>query len=143
MGVYEVENGGVLETFLLQLSVRHHIGCHKRWCGYPSKILGVFLLVHEFGAWHPQQFDADAHEADVINVRCDVGARPGEPHPGAKCLRFGEYAVAEFLRQVRVHDEFGTHDAMRFWKVSMMESTKASSPGSCFSWASARPSLVR
>ena len=48
----------------------------------PNIVLGELLLVHQLRTRDAHQLDADAHEADVLDVGGDVGARPGEADPG-------------------------------------------------------------
>jgi hypothetical protein len=64
----KIEDRRVRVAPLLQLRVGAGTGCDERRRGGTKHVLGKFLVVHEFGAWHAHEFDGHAHEADVIDV---------------------------------------------------------------------------
>ena len=156
----EVEDGGVLQAGTLQLRVGAHVRSHEGRGGDPEEILGELLLVHELRTGHAHQLDADAHEADVVDVRGDVRAR--DPRSAPRRDRFAarqRCRAGTAAARLVVNDELGAHDAVRLGVAAaleaarlpqpahllrgtcaMMESTNSSSPGSSRSSASARPS---
>ena len=63
--VQEVEDLRVLEAPELQVRVRLDVLRHEGWRRHAEHVERVLLLVHQLRTRHPEQLDADAHEADV------------------------------------------------------------------------------
>ena len=82
--VDEVEDLRVLHALDLQLRVGARVGRHEGRRRHAEHVLRELLLVHQLRPRHAHQLDADAHEADVVDVGRDVGPGPGEAHPGAE-----------------------------------------------------------
>ena len=79
--VEEMKNLRVLQAPLLQVRIRLRIRRHKGGRGDAEHVQREFLLLHQLRPRHTHQFDADAHEADVVDVRRDVRTRSGKAHP--------------------------------------------------------------
>ena len=80
-----------------------------------------FSSSRSFGPGTPMQLDADAHEADVVDVRRDVRPRPGEAHPGAEGARLRVDAAPHVLGQVVADDELGADDPVRLRVPAALE----------------------
>ena len=152
----------VLQALDLQLRVRLGIRRHEGRRRDAEHVLRELLLVHQLRAGHAHQLDADAHEADVLDVGRDVGPGPEKRDPGAEGLRLA--------RRCRAADSAGrpswTMNSPRTMpcvlvfpprskppgfqsrriccsKLAMIESSHASSSGIGLSSARANPSFGR
>ena len=76
MEVEEVEDLRVLQALDLQLRVGLGVRRHEGRRRDAEHVLRELLLVHQLRTGHAHQLDADAHEADVVDVRRDVGPGP-------------------------------------------------------------------
>ena len=121
MQVEEVEDGRVLQAFLLQLGVGAHVGRDEGGRRHAKHVLGEALFIHQLGAGNAHQLDADAHEAHVVDVGRDVRAGAGETHPGRVAARLGVNAVAQRWWQAVMHDELGAHHALRLGVAAALE----------------------
>src|SRR5262249_53451694 len=110
----EMKDGGVLVAPVLQVGVGFGVRCDERWRGDAKHVLSKFLILHQLASGHPHDFEADAHEADIINVRGYIRAWSGKADPGLKRLRLGEDAATHVLGNIVADDNFTTHDAVRF-----------------------------
>ncbi len=122
--VDEVVDRRVLQALDLQLRVGAHVGRDEGRRRNAEHVLGELLLVHQLRAGDAHQLDADAHEADVVDVGGDVRARAREAHPRAVGLRLGEDAVPELCRQAVVDDELGADDAVRLGVAAALEAAR-------------------
>src|SRR5215831_4577460 len=121
--VQEIEHRGVLDALDLKLRIRLDIGGDKgRWRN-AEHILREPLLVHQLRSRYSHQLDADAHEADVIDVGRDVGTRPRESYPRTVGLRLRKDAAAHILGQAIVDDELAADDPVGLGVASALESS--------------------
>ena len=87
-----------------------------------------FSSLHQFGAGNSHQFDADAHETHVVDVRRHVRPGSGKAHPGAIGFGLRVDAVPELRRQAVVDDELRTHDAVGLGVSAAFESARLPEP---------------
>src|ERR1017187_9105081 len=92
MEVEEIVYLRVLQALDLQLRISVGIGRHKRRRGNTEHVLRELFLVHQLRPGHAEQLDADTHEADIVDIRCNVRARPGKADrsetPNMSCVNF-------------------------------------------------------
>src|SRR6266480_8166842 len=117
MGLLEINEMKNLRIFyapLLQVRIRLYVLCDKCGRGDAEHVYCKFLLTHQLRPGHAHELDADAHESDVVDVRRDVGTRPGKANPATERLRLGIDAVAKLRRKIVVNDKLPAHDALSF-----------------------------
>ena len=124
MEVQEVKHLRVLQALGLQLRIRLRIRRHKGRRRNAEHVDRVLLLLHQLRPRHTHQLDADAHEPHVVDVRRDVGPRPGKTHPRAKRLGLCVNAVPELRREIVMHDELPAHDAVRLRVSTALDATR-------------------
>src|SRR5207249_6274394 len=120
----EVKNLRVFHAPFLQVRIRLCVLCYKGWCGNAEHIQGELLLIHQLWPWHADELNADAHKAHIVDVRGDVGSRPGETNPTAEGLRFGIDAALELWRQILVNNELAAHDTVRLGVSASLKATR-------------------
>ena len=104
----------VLNAPFLQVRVRFHVLCDKRRRGNAKHVERKFLLIHQLRPGHTHEFDANAHEAHIVDVGRNVRTRPGKTHPAAERLWFGINAVSKLRRKIVVNDELASHNPLCF-----------------------------
>src|SRR5262249_15857725 len=85
---------------------------------------GEFFFIHQLRPGHAHKFDADTHEAYVVDVRSDVRTRPGKAHPTTKRLRFDVNAMPKSRRKIVVNHEFASHNTLCFGVAATLESAR-------------------
>ncbi len=112
--VEEVKQRQMAATPLLQLGVGAGVGRDEGRGADPGEILGELLVGHQLRPRYAHQFHADADETDIVDVRIDMWARPGETHITTIGPRLGKQPLAQVRGQVVVHGEGGLHQTMGF-----------------------------
>src|SRR5262245_23270394 len=107
-----MKNLSVFDAPLLQVRVRLNVLCDKRGRGDAEHVDGKFFLIHQFRSGNAHEFDADTHEADVVDIGGDIRTRPGEADPAAEGLRRGIDAVSKLRRKIVVNDKLPANDAL-------------------------------
>ena len=74
-GIEKMKSWQMATAPILEVRVGLHVGRNKGRRADGGEILSVLLVVPEFFALDAHCFDADAHEANVIDVGLDVRAR--------------------------------------------------------------------
>src|ERR1700751_2793939 len=126
--IQEVEYLRIFNAPFLQLSVCLYIGCHERRRRNAKHIESELFFVHQLWPGNTHKLDADAHETDIVDIRCDIGARPGEANPGPKCLTLCVNAVPELRRQIVVHNVLAPHNTVRFCVSTSLKSSRFPKP---------------
>ncbi len=106
----EIQEGRAVEDMPLQLEVLHDIGSGEGRRADAREVLGAPFVVEQLLAFDPEQLDADAEDAVVLDVGRRKGARPGEADPGPEGGGKAEDTVTQPLGQVGGHGELPTHD---------------------------------
>src|SRR6266480_1579961 len=106
----------------LQVRIRLDVLCDKCGRGDTEHVHGKFLLIHQFRSGHAHELDADAHETDVIDVRCDVRTGPGKTDPATERLRLGIDAVAKLRGKIVVNDKLPAYDDLSFGVPAALKS---------------------
>ena len=106
---------------ILQPRVRLDVGRDEGRGADGGEILRVLLVVPQLLARNAHDLDADAAEADVVDVRLDM--RPGtrEAHPAAIGRGRREQALAQPFGQAVVDAELAAHEPMRLGVARPLE----------------------
>ena len=106
---------------VLQPRVRLHVRGDEGRRADGGEVLRVLLVVPQLLARHAHDLDADAAEADVVDVRLDMRPGPGEAHPAAIGRRRREQPVAQVLGQAVVDRELAAHEPVRLGVAGPLE----------------------
>src|ERR1035441_2721965 len=113
MKVEEIVYLRVLQALDLQLRVGVGIGRNEGRRGDAEHVLRELLLVHQLPPGHTHQLDADTHEANIVDIRCNIRARPGKADPRPVRARLRIDAVTQLRGETVVNDKLPAYDAMR------------------------------
>src|SRR5579864_2723871 len=124
MEVEEVVYLRIFQALDLQLCVGFGVGRNEGRGGNTEHILGKLLLLHQFGPGHSHQLDADAHEADIVDIRRNVRARTRKTNPSPVGARLRIYAVTQLRRDIVVNNKLPSHDALCLRISSAFETSR-------------------
>ncbi len=105
--VEEIPDGKFALAPHLEVGIGHDVGGREGGDADGEEILGAGLVVHQLGPLDAHHLEAEADEADIVDVGRDVRPRIGEARPGLVAPRLGEDAVPQLLGQFVVDDELG------------------------------------
>src|SRR5258707_13567588 len=100
-----MKNLRIFHAPFLQMRIRLYVLWDKCGRGDTEHVQGKLLLIHQFRSGHTHEFDADAHESDVVDVRGDVRTGAGKADPPTERLRLGIDSVPKLRRQIGVTDK--------------------------------------
>src|SRR5574337_276232 len=119
--IEEIERRQVPPAPILQAGVRLHIRRDEGRRADGGEVLGGFFVVPQLLALDPPDLDAEAPEADVVDVGLDVRPRPREAHPAAIGFWRREQAATQILGQIVAHDELAAHETVRLGVAGALE----------------------
>src|SRR5215472_10928752 len=101
-----MEDLSIFVAPLLEVGVGFGVRSYEGRRRNAKHVMGEFLIIHQLVPGHAHNLETDAHEADIINVRSDVGTRSGKTHPRLKGARLGEDAATHMLGNVVTDGKF-------------------------------------
>src|SRR5271166_7104535 len=112
LAVEKVKDRRAFDDPRLKLSVRRYVRRYEGRRADSQHILREAFVVHQLWPRHAHHLDANANEANVVDIGWTVRSRTREAHPSGKGLPFRENSVLKIRGDVVANEHFAAQNSV-------------------------------